>query len=236
MLWTGDIPVKKQIEFLPTLLLPAFLPGFSSFLIYLLQFWHQFQYVCIFFPTPSNSHTPSKCYNSTQFWHSLLGTFHRLKVQSYGLPPFQMSITNPGCYLCFWLTSWQSEISIPSSPSLLPLALGLINLLGGLRNPVYSLDCWFIPKYIKDTNEQPEEISQGKVLNEGVFVALEFKAPTQLRLEAFWFHQTGSPLNPVLLDFHGCFVTLNDWLNHQPVMTELHLRLLPIPQMLQGWD
>lgn len=82
-----------------------------------------------------------------QFWPWLPGDsirFHKLKAQSHKTTPspLQMMVTRPGCHLCFWPTSYRSEV--PTTPS-----LGSINLLESLielRETFYFLDHWFIIK------------------------------------------------------------------------------------------
>ena len=83
-------------------------------------------------------------YNLTQFWHYLSRNsigFLRLRIQSYmtAITPPQMPVTNPGCYLCFWQTSYRLEV--PTT------FLGSINLLEQftkLNKTFYLPDCLII--------------------------------------------------------------------------------------------
>ena len=68
-----------------------------------------------------------------------------LRLSVTRLPPMQMPVAGPGHHLCFWLTSYKSEVPPASS-------LGLIHLLDGLtelRKSVYSLDCFTRLVYYK---------------------------------------------------------------------------------------
>ena len=58
-------------------------------------------------------------YNSTQFWPYLSGDSirsHRLRAPSHKMhAPLQRAISNPDNHLCFWWTSYRSEV--PTTPS-----------------------------------------------------------------------------------------------------------------------
>lgn len=100
--------------------------------------------------TKQFSHTSYVSYNSTQFWHCLAGDIivsHSFRARSHKAAPLQMSITSPGCSLCFWPTDYKSEV--PTMPS-----LGSINLLEwlvGLRNIALINDQFMIKRYNSET-------------------------------------------------------------------------------------
>ena len=76
-------------------------------------------------------------YSLTEFWLHLSG-HERL--------PFhcpQMSVTSPGCYLCFWLTGY--KLKVPTNPS----SNHLLERLTKLRKRVHLLDYWFIIKGVR---------------------------------------------------------------------------------------
>ena len=141
-------------------------------------------------------------YNITQFWHLLPGDnvrFYRLRVQCYKTAPtpLQTPVTSPGCYQCFWPTSYRLEVPTTPAPGLqLPAAspgcylyfcmtgyksdvpmvpsLGLINSLERLtafRKLMYSLDYQFTIKgYNSRTARQKRCIRQGMGKGHGAFM------------------------------------------------------------------
>lgn len=111
-------------------------------------------------------------YNSTYFWHCLLGNsirFQRPRVKSYetvSLPSpvqhthtqLEMRVGRPICSLCFWPTTTY-RLMVPMMPF-----LGSINFLDHLielRKPIDSLDYWFtkdIKEYLKINSQMRKYI------------------------------------------------------------------------------
>ena len=104
-------------------------------------------------------------YNSTQFWHYLLGDsiiFHRVRFQSYKAilpsPPhwphflIQTPVTSPGCLPVLWLTGYKSEgFSTPSS-----CLITLLEWLLEFRETLISTS--LLKDMIKETNKHPDEV------------------------------------------------------------------------------
>ena len=186
--------------------------------------------MCGFFlHTKQFFNTTCVSYNSTQFWSYLPGVHirsHRLRAQSHETatyyPLLQMSIESPGCYLCFWLTGYKSEI--PKNPF-----LGLINFLEWLtklRTPVYLPDYQFITKDIKGY-KLGEEIHMVRSWMQE-FLALWHGVVEFGGQHGSMLMCCGSPTWKVSQpNLFGFFLEVefhrHDWLNHWPLVLELNL-------------
>lgn len=131
-----------------------------------------------------------------------------------------MPVTSLVCHLCFWPTSYKSEV-----PRI--LSSGLINLLEQLmelRKTFYLLDHRFL---IKEQNHSGTarrswHTGQGMRRRRATFLCLS--RCTILRISCVHWPET-SP-TPVLLDFYESFITeswlikslaIGDWFSFQPL-------------------
>ena len=113
----------------------------------------------------------------------------------------QTLVASPGYHLCFWPTSYRSEVTMTPS-------LGSINLLKWITDPrgtLMSTSLW--KDMIKDTDEQPDKeihrAGSGRVLNIGASVPMELRCVT---LPVWCVYQPENSPN-LLLGFYGGFLT-----------------------------
>lgn len=183
----------------------------SSALFHLWQFLHTIKQV---------SDTSWVIYSSTQFWHDLTGNSADLVGE--GCPPFQMSITSPGCHLCFWPPTINQKT--PMTPSWVWLIYWVVyrtqdfywvKLTHQIADLLQRIEMYKWAAWMKSyVGWGPEEEN---------FVLMEHGSGT-----VAWGHilalQPGSP-NPGPWGFY-MEGSLHNWLNHWPLATESTSNLL----------
>ena len=80
--------------------------------------------------------------------------FQRSKVHPTRVPPPQMPIASPGCYLCFWQTGF--KLKVPTTPS-----LGLTDLLEWIRSQSSSRSFGSVSDSLKAQGPSSQKLISG---------------------------------------------------------------------------